>query len=207
MKLEIILTAKEPELALAWENYCNDIDFVSIHKGSILHVACDAVVSPANSFGFMEGGIDQLYTDYFGPTLQKKLQSMIKNKHSGELLVGHAEIIETGHQNIPYLIAAPTMRVPELLKKDSINPYLAARAVLLLIKYGTFEDGTPISKRVRTVAFPGLGTGVGQMNPDLCAKQVLAAIKRVVLNENHFPTSWKESVEQHKKLYTLEHTS
>ena len=36
-----------------------------VHRGSIFDVACDAVVSPANSFGFMDGGIDALYVDRF----------------------------------------------------------------------------------------------------------------------------------------------
>jgi O-acetyl-ADP-ribose deacetylase (regulator of RNase III) len=42
------------------------LDFVTVHQVSILDVACDAVVSPANSFGFMDGGIDAVYLSLFG---------------------------------------------------------------------------------------------------------------------------------------------
>ena len=70
------------------------------------------MVSPANSFGFMDGGIDALYLKHFGSQLQGQLQQAIQTRHHGELLVGAAEVIETGSKRIPYLIAAPTMRVP-----------------------------------------------------------------------------------------------
>ena len=60
--MNIILTSVEPALADAWERFCGDLDFVTVHRGSIFDLSCDAVVSPANSFGFMDGGIDMLYT-------------------------------------------------------------------------------------------------------------------------------------------------
>src|SRR5690349_3800526 len=152
--MRIILSAVEPSLAEAWEKFCGDIECVTVHRGSILQLSCDAIVSPANSFGFMDGGIDMLYSRHFGWIVQERLQRLIRDKHHGELLVGAAEIIETDSPQIPYVIAAPTMRVPMKLK-NSANPYLAARAVFLLIKYGIFTDGymkgEPISKFVDSV--------------------------------------------------------
>lgn len=35
---------------------------VSIHEGSILDLEVDALVSPGNSFGYTDGGIDLEYT-------------------------------------------------------------------------------------------------------------------------------------------------
>ena len=49
--MKIILTSVERGLLEAWTSFCGDLDFVTIHHGSILDLACDAVVSPANSFG------------------------------------------------------------------------------------------------------------------------------------------------------------
>jgi len=110
--MKIVLAAVEESLANAWERFCGDVDGVSVHRGSILDVDCDAVVSPANSFGFMDGGIDALYLDYFGPDIQTRVRRQIYDRHHGELVVGTAAIVETGDARIPYLIAAPTMRVP-----------------------------------------------------------------------------------------------
>lgn len=52
----IVLAAVESPLADAWERFCGDLPFVTVHRGSILDVACDAVVSPANSLSIGAGG-------------------------------------------------------------------------------------------------------------------------------------------------------
>ena len=72
--MQIVLTATEPPLADAWQRFCGDLPNVTIHRGSILDVACDAVVSPANSYGFMDGGIDMVYSQFFGWHVQTWLQ-------------------------------------------------------------------------------------------------------------------------------------
>ena len=176
-----------------------------MYRGSIFDVSCDAVVSPANSFGFMDGGIDLLYSQRFGWHVQARLQEQIRVRHHGELLVGAAEIVETGYDAVPFLIAAPTMRVPMRLQ-NSVNPYLAARAALLLAKHGTFGHSTyageKVSRYVQTVAFPGLGTGVGQIGPNTCAHQMRAALENVVSGSADFPASWAEAQKRHQLLYT-----
>jgi len=203
--MKIILSAVEPELADAWERFCGEFDFVDVHRGSILQLSCDAVVSPANSFGFMDGGVDMLYSQHFGWHVQERLQKLIVSKHHGELLVGAAEIVETDNLQIPYLIAAPTMRVPMILS-NTINAYLAARAALLLIKHGTFAGGRlkgePVMSFVESVAFPGLGTGVGRVGPNTCARQVRAVIEEVILGRFEFPQSWTDAQKRHQQLYT-----
>lgn len=202
--MRVIFTAREDKLFNAWQDFCGDLDNVSVYKGSILDLNCDAVVSPANSFGFMDGGIDLIYSQYFGWQVQERLQEIIKTKHCGELLIGSAEIVETDNTKIPYLISAPTMRVPQILK-DSVNPYLAARAVFLLIKYGSFDrgilKGEKIADAVQTVAFPGLGTGVGKIDFNTCAKQVRRAIEDILLENYLFPRSWLEAQRNHQSLY------
>lgn len=203
--MKVILTAREDNLFNAWQRFCGDLDNVYLHQGSILDVDCDAVVSPANSFGFMDGGIDLIYSYHFGWQVQERLQKIIKSKHHGELLVGSAEIVETDNMKIPYLISAPTMRVSQILK-DSVNPYLAARSVFLLIKYGRFDSGIlkgeKIADAVQKVAFPGLGTGVGKIDFNTCAKQVRQAIEEVILDRYLFPRSWLEAQRNHQSLYS-----
>ncbi len=202
--MEIYLAAVEPDLAAAWRMFCGDLEGVTVHEGSIFDLSCDAVVSPANSFGFMDGGIDMLYSRQFGWQVQERLQGLIRTHHHGELLVGAAEIVETD-ADIPFLIAAPTMRVPMILR-DTVNPYLAARAVLLLIKRGIFGggqfEGLPIADFVGSVAFPGLGTGVGQVSPTVCAHQVRTAIQDVLFEARPFPYSWAMAQARHQQLYT-----
>ena len=202
---EFILVAIDNGLFRAWETFFQDIGEITVARENILDVGCDAVVSPANSFGFMDGGIDGLYLDHFGAQIQLDVRRLIFDHHDGELLVGEAGIVETGDPTIPFLIAAPTMRVPMKLE-DSVNPYLAARAIFRLLKSGTFltgdHQGEPISSHVQRVAFPGLGTGVGGIGPMTCARQVRAAYDDIMLNRYEMPSSWAEASERHQLLYT-----
>jgi O-acetyl-ADP-ribose deacetylase (regulator of RNase III) len=179
---------------------------IEIHQGSIFDVEADALVSPANSFGFMDGGIDAAYTDVFGTDLQLRLRRAILERHQGELLVGAAEIVETQHEKHPFLIAAPTMRVPMVLDPATVNPFLATRAALLLVKHGIFQSGQLAGARVadhlRTIAFPGMGTGVGRVSAEICAHQMLKAVLAIRDGMPRLPTSWAEASEDHQRLYT-----
>ncbi|WP_210241942.1 MULTISPECIES: hypothetical protein [unclassified Mesorhizobium] len=60
--MKLILTAMEPNLADAWAKEFRGVANVQIHRGSIFDVEADALVSPANSYGFMDGGIDAQYS-------------------------------------------------------------------------------------------------------------------------------------------------
>ena len=201
--MNLVLTAINDSLIAAWRRYCGDFDFVKIHQGSILEVECDAVVSPANSFGFMDGGIDAIYTNHFGPDVETRVRQKIYSHHHGELLVGQADIVDTGDGKIPFMIAVPTMRVPMRLR-DTVNPYLAARAVFILITRGVFSSGNHAGHHIRdyvkTVAMPGLGTGTGYVDPNVCAGQVRAAIDDILLKKHQEPKSLWEAAERHKWL-------
>ncbi len=68
---------------------------------------------------------------------------------------------------------------------DSVNAYLAARAAFLLVKHH------PVREKIESLALPGLGTGVGQLGPNTCARQVRAAIDDVLLDRYRPPRSWQ----------------
>lgn len=193
MPLKITLAALDRALEKAWREAFSGVENVSVEACSILEVDCDALVSPANSFGFMDGGIDAIYSTHFGWDLQLKLRRKILDEHNGELLVGSAQLVETGDKQHPYLIAAPTMRVPMRLGRETANPYLATRAALLLARKA---DG------IGRVAFPGMGTGVGAVPPSICARQMRAAYDDIILESYKLPQSWAEASERHQLLYT-----
>lgn len=192
--MKITLAAPDSFLLEAWQKACASLENVQIYCGSVFDVACDALVSPANSFGFMDGGIDAQYVDAFGAHVQDRLRMGILTRHNGELLVGAAELIETGDQRHPYLIAAPTMRVPMVLPSDTVNPYLATRAVLSLAR--------DHAERIRSLCFPGMGTGVGRVPAEICARQMRAAIERSQMTRQRLPSSWSEASHEHQLLYT-----
>ncbi|KAL3881632.1 hypothetical protein ACJMK2_028045 [Sinanodonta woodiana] len=188
------------QMVEAWREIFKDYipDRIQIYKGDIFKQgpAADAIVSPANSFGFMDGGIDMAYSMHFGWQLQERLQKVIREEYNGELLVGDAIIIPTVEdwtkensidwskfnegQPIKYLISAPTMRVP-LDVSDTVNAFLAFRAVILSVKK---HNNTPGNKPISTVLCPGLGTAVGRMPKIKCAYQMLRAYETFELNIN-----------------------
>jgi len=173
--MKIILSALDSKLLNAWTQFFAGEENVVITESDITTLTCDAVVSPANSFGFMDGGLDYALSETFGWDLQDKLQQMIKDLPEGELLVGQALVLKTGHDKIPLLISAPTMRIPTNFNIDtSINAYLAMKAVLIK---ATTDD------RISSVAVPGLCTGVGRMQPMIAARQMHQAYKEIVLGE------------------------
>jgi O-acetyl-ADP-ribose deacetylase (regulator of RNase III) len=123
----------------------------------------------------MRGGIDAVYARTF-PSIEQHVRSAVLAYHGGELPVGQAVIVPTDLAAPAWLISAPTMRSPgELLPPDTVHPYLAARAVFKLWRYGRLEDDRPVRRVVSTIAMPGLGTGVGGVPASVCARQVMAA--------------------------------
>ena len=173
--MKIILCDLTGKLLDAWKQFFSEEKDVSIVEGDITKLLCSAVVSPANSFGFMDGGLDYALSERFGWDLEKKLQKIIKELPEGELLVGQAVLLQTGDPDIPYLISAPTMRIPTNFNIDtSVNAYLAMKAILLKARS---------EKEINSVAIPGLCTGVGRMQPMIAARQMYQAYKEVVLGQ------------------------
>ena len=56
--MNILFVYRDQELGEALEIEFLEVENVTILHGDITTVACDAIVSPANSFGFMDGGLD-----------------------------------------------------------------------------------------------------------------------------------------------------
>jgi O-acetyl-ADP-ribose deacetylase (regulator of RNase III) len=110
-----------------------------------------------------------------------------------ELLIGEAIVVPTEDARTPWLICAPTMRVPMKIR-TSINAYLAMKAILIAAR----EHRSEIP--IESVAVPGLGTGIGQLAPELAAAQMAQAYREVVLGETKYPGSFAEAQRMHLSL-------
>jgi len=185
------------ELAHQWQHYFSDLADVEIIDADICTVDADAIVSPANSFSFMDGGLDYALSERFGWHLQDKLQTLISQRPLRELLVGEAVLLPTEDAKTPWLISAPTMRVPMKLRQ-SINAYLAMKAILVTAKH---SQAVPA---IRTVAIPGLGTGVGGLSADTAALQMWTAYREIVLEDWSHPAGFGAAQEHHLSLNTRE---
>jgi O-acetyl-ADP-ribose deacetylase (regulator of RNase III) len=166
----VILHTFDSAMVAAWRKAFDGAPGVVVVEGDILEGGCDAVVSPANSFGFMDGGIDLAYRRYFGLDLQSRVQAKIRSEFHGELPVGQAIVVPTDHKTVPYLVLAPTMRIPDKIG-DTVNVYLAFRAALLAVL--THNNGSTTS--IKSLRAPALGTGIGSMPLGRAAHQMHAA--------------------------------
>ena len=175
----------------AWEEQFEFCPDVTVYYGDIFSVPTDCIVSPANSYGFMDGGLDMIISQKLGWGVQEQLQRRIKEDYFGELLVGQAILIGTNNRDIPFCISAPTMRVPMILT-GTVNVYLATKAVFNILKHTTAIESVTIS---------GMGTGVGRVSPEICAKQMKQAYVDVWQDRYMFPTSWDDAQKRHQLLY------
>jgi len=187
MSVKIFLRDISEQIADAWRSVFDGYSDIEVSCGDIFDLQTDAIVSPANSFGFMDGGIDLVYSNYFGWDLQDKLQKKIRDEYYGELPVGNAAIVETGNTNIKYLISAPTMRLPQIISK-TLNAYLAFRAALIEVK--KFNES---GNEIKSILCPGLGTSIGALPPKNCAIQMKKAYDVIFRGIPAFPDTLFEA--------------
>lgn len=165
---------------------------IEVIQGNALTLKADAIVSPANSFGDMGGGIDKVIDDFFKGEAQRKTMEKIRADFLGELPVGMALIIPMNNKRIPNLIVAPTMRIPGNVK-GTINAYLAMRAILVsLFKYNAYQE-----IKIKHIIIPSLCTGVGRMPYRESAPQMFKAYQNIVLGE------WKDVAHPAMAPYVL----
>jgi O-acetyl-ADP-ribose deacetylase (regulator of RNase III) len=163
--MRLHLVDRDPCVVAARRLAFDALSEVDIRQADLLTVANNTVVSPANGYGFMDGGIDAAYVGLLGKGIELAVQEAISRRPEGYLPVGASLLIRTGHSRIPYLIVAPTMLMPESVPKE--NCYRAMRAVLRMCGHDEAIG--------RDVFCPGLGTGVGGVPANDAAEQMARA--------------------------------
>jgi O-acetyl-ADP-ribose deacetylase (regulator of RNase III) len=192
----IVLVARDRRLAAAFREVFRDESAIVVREGDLFDVHADAMLSPANSFGIMDGGIDAAIRDAIAG-IEPRVRGAIEARHHGELPVGVAEIVATDDDRWPHLVVAPTMRVPDDVSRTT-NAYLAFRAALLAIRAHNARGGTAI----RSLVSPGLCTGIGAMPARRCAAQMRIAWRQVTSPTE--PPSFDAIYATHRAMRTVE---
>ncbi|WP_041780104.1 macro domain-containing protein [Allocoleopsis franciscana] len=157
--MKLILVAPNPLLWEAFREHFNHLPNVEVVNDYFEWLPeFDCMVSPANSFGLMDGGIDAAIIRFFGQSLMDRVQQRILEEYLGEQPVGTSFIVETGHSKHPFLAHTPTMRVPMIVAGTDI-PYVAMWAMLLAVR----RHNQQAKHKIHTIACPGLGTGIGRV--------------------------------------------
>jgi len=133
---------------------------IHLAKSDITAMPVDAVVNPANSLGIMGGGVSAALSRKGGPTIQKEAMSL------APIAVGAAVVTNAGQLWAKHVIHAPTMEQPGT-KVGVENVRRATRAALLAAGRNGYE----------TIAFPGMGTGTGQVPYDEAARAMVDELR------------------------------
>ena len=179
--MDICFIGTNVEVVDAWHQHPFRCADVTIEQGDILdaHVGC--IVSPANSFCLMDGGLDLAIAKRW-PNLMAPAM---------EVIVGSSLCFYTDDNPVKAVIAAPTMRVPMRLHARTVNPYLASKAALQMARQLDFS----------CIAIPGMGAGVGGVPPKMVARQMWLAVKHFRDPPPH-PQSSREAKRAHVAIYS-----
>jgi O-acetyl-ADP-ribose deacetylase (regulator of RNase III) len=171
--MKLILVDPNPAICNAWKEYfqnLSDIDIVNDYFESLQDFDC--MVSAANSFGLMDGGVDLSITRYFGDDLMLRVQERIITEYFGEQPVGTCMIVPTEHPKHPFIAHTPTMRVPMAIAYTD-HAYLAMWALLRELH----RHNQTAASKIEIVACPALGTGYGRVPPREAARQMALAYR------------------------------
>jgi O-acetyl-ADP-ribose deacetylase (regulator of RNase III) len=170
MRVDVVLVDVNRNVVNAWRSVFADASEVSIREGSMLDQKVDAWVSPTNSRGSMDGGLDHVIKEHFGQAIQAKVQREIGNRHGSLLPVGHAICVSTGKKQPSYLISTPTMVETQEDVSETFNVALACAAAFQAVHM----QNKQVPNSITSVALPGLGASTGGVSPELCADLMLA---------------------------------
>ena len=134
--------------------------------GDITKINCDAIVNPANSFGYMGGGVAGAIKRIGGTEIENQAVS------KAPIHIGTAVTTTAGNLPCKYVIHAPTMERPAMrIGVDNVR-----KATYAALKLGK-------QLQIKSIAIPGMGTGVGGVSANDAAKAMVATVKEF---ENNF---------------------
>ena len=134
---------------------------ITIMIGDITKLEVDAIVNPANSQLIMGGGVAGAILRAGGDQIQKQALS------KAPVPIGRAVATTAGKLEAKYVIHAPTMTRPAM--PASLEDIKAATRGVLACAQGM---------GLLSLAFPGLGTGVGGLDLQDAANAMVEEIKR-----------------------------
>jgi O-acetyl-ADP-ribose deacetylase (regulator of RNase III) len=133
---------------------------IKVRLGDITRISCDAIVNPANSFGYMGGGVAGALKRVGGKQIEKEAVK------KAPIPVGNAIVTTGGNLPSRYVIHAPTMQKPAMvIPLDNVKR--ATRAALSLAK----------KLKLSVVVLPGMGTGVGGVSYMQAAEAIVSIAK------------------------------
>lgn len=133
---------------------------VHVARADLVTLPIDAIVNPANSLGIMGGGTAGSIRRNGGDQIQQAAMA------AAPIAVGAAVVTTAGSLPCRHVIHVPTMEEPGAWISAE-NVRRAARAALIAADRNQFK----------VVAFPGMGTDLGEVPRDEAARAIVEEIR------------------------------
>ncbi len=173
---EVTLFESRDSVPSFWDKHVGQkLPQVHIYHGGFgdLAYTTDAIVVPVSSAGVIPGD----YAGYFSnPALEQRLQTVIRNRHSGKLLLGRVVMIATQKEQFPYLICTPVVRADGVFGNEPTNAYVAMRGILEFWRFGLHKRQS-VRRLVKSIAIPILSPEPGMFSLDTLVKEQLRALQ------------------------------
>lgn len=164
--MDIYLLDHNKKITDAWEeafiplaDYESNLFIVNDTLNDFLtnHPNIDGIVSPANSFGIMDGGYDKAIINIFGDGLQRKVRETLYWEFGGYQTPGTCFPIPIDRGTI--LLHTPSMRYPE---------EIADNRIIFDCMYNTIR--TAMINNCKAIVIPAFGGCTGGVKPEIIAK-------------------------------------
>ena len=165
MSVKVVLVDINPKIVKAWRQTFEENPEVEIVSGSMLDRKEMAWVTPTNSRGSMDGGLDLLIKNTLGAQIERRVQQEIARIWRGSLPVGCAICVPTGRDAPRFLISTPTMGNSSENISDKLNVALACAAAFQAVRMQNRIEPNSIT----SIALPGLGANTGKVPAEICA--------------------------------------
>jgi O-acetyl-ADP-ribose deacetylase len=133
---------------------------IEISRGDLTEMNCDAIVDAANNDLQLGGGVAGAIRRKGGPQIQAECDEI------GTIPVGGAAITSGGNLKARYVIHAASMQLGGRTSAQSLRSS-TAHALRIAAQ-----------KRLKTIAFPAVGTGIAGFPMRECAEIMLREVKR-----------------------------
>jgi O-acetyl-ADP-ribose deacetylase (regulator of RNase III) len=143
-------------------------DKIKILKGDIADMDVDAVVNAANTSLLLGSGVAGAIRKKGGDSIQKECDMI------GSIPLGEAAITEAGRLKSKFVIHAAGMHIGGLVTEESLR--VATKNSLMRAN----------ENRMKTIAFPAIGTGVGGFPIYRCAEVMIDVISKHLESERAF---------------------
>ncbi|HEY6395291.1 MAG TPA: macro domain-containing protein [Candidatus Binataceae bacterium] len=136
-----------------------------LRQGDLTEAGVDAIVNAANNDLVLGAGVAGAIRTKGGPSIQKECDAI------GSIALGDAAITGAGNLNARFVIHAASMELGGTTTESNLQA--ATRNSLRIAN----------DRRLRSIAFPAIGTGIAGFPIDRCAQVMLAEAREHLCGE------------------------